>query len=162
MLNPSTNFREVFRQQAEKAVRKLTQGAIRVLSYLGEQCVNHARTVDTYRDQTGNLRNSIGYVIVRNGEILKSNFQQSVTNRNPKTGRFESGKTGTQVAKELANQLINDFASEGWGLIVVAGMNYALAVESRGLDVLTTAEQLAKSELPNLLRQLQIDVNKSA
>lgn len=47
---------------------------------------------------------------------------------------------------------------QGWALIVVAGINYALVIESRGLDVLTSAEQLAKSELSGLLKQLSADV----
>jgi hypothetical protein len=33
-------------------------------------------------------------------------------------------------------------------------MNYALSVESRGLDVLSSAELLAERELPGLLKQL--------
>lgn len=130
------------RAQFAKATQALRQGIILTLSYLGELCVNHARSVRTYQDQTGNLRASIGYVIVHNGEVVKSNF----------TGSTAQGK---QAGLSIASSLIGDIG-QGWGLIVVAGMNYALAVESRGLDVLTTAEQLAVTELPGMLKQLSL------
>lgn len=38
---------------------------IQSLSYIGEEFVNRARMINTYEDQTGNLRSSIGYVIAK-------------------------------------------------------------------------------------------------
>ncbi|MGV4578106.1 hypothetical protein ACQ1R5_10635 [Ornithobacterium rhinotracheale] len=42
----------------------------------------------------------------------------------------------------------------GYVLVVVAGMNYALYVESKGYNVLSTAEQLAEREVPRLLNEI--------
>lgn len=133
---------------------RLTAGIIQTLSYLGELCVIQARELNTYRDQTGNLRNSIGYVIVKDGQVVKRNFGKS-----SKVGK--SGGRGVLAGLALANQLASEM-SKGWGLIVVAGMNYALSVESRGLDVLTSAEQLAITELPKLLAQLKQDIKAAS
>lgn len=132
------------RKRFAQATKNLQAGIIQVLSYLGELCVNHARTLNTYKDQTGNLRSSIGYIIVKDGKVVKQSFEGA---------KLEGKQRARQVARELMSEI-----EQGWGLIVVAGMSYALAVESRGLDVLTSAEQLAKSELLGLLRQLKADV----
>ena len=49
---------------------------------------------------------------------------------------------------------------KGYVLVVVAGMNYAVYVESKGRDVLTSAEKLAETELPKMLRQLKDNIRK--
>ena len=138
---------------------------LNVLHYLGERCVTHARSSHAYRDQTGNLTNSIGYVIVRDGVIVSSNFQQTATVVVASaTGLGRSRTTtgsisGTRAGEELAKQLARDFP-RGYTLIVVAGMNYATAVESRGLDVLSSAEKLAETELPRMLADLKVDIRR--
>ncbi len=39
------------------------------VAYVGETFINNARNNGDYKDQTGNLRSSIGYYIVFNGQI---------------------------------------------------------------------------------------------
>jgi hypothetical protein len=132
---------------------------LNTLFYLGERCVNQARTLNTYRDQTGNLRNSVGYVVLKYGTVVRSNFRQTaqvVTVRAKKFRSTKGGSSGVQAAKALAEELASNY-STGYVLIVVAGMNYAVKVESSGKDVLTSAEQLAQTELPKLLKQLKLD-----
>jgi hypothetical protein len=138
-LSPNYNQADI-RAEFAKAAQEFQKSIILVLSYLGELCVNHARNLKTYRDQTGNLRSSIGYIIVKDGKVVKQSF----------TGSKAEGK---QRAQQVASELISEIG-QGWALIVVAGMNYALSVESRGLDVLSSAELLAERELPGLLKQL--------
>lgn len=41
-------------------------------------------------------------------------------------------------------------------------MNYALYVESRGRDVIASAEQLAERELPRMLEKLVDNIKKAA
>lgn len=85
--------------------------------------VAEARSLDTYKDRTGNLRASIGYKIrdLYDSQNDTSNF-----------GSGEGGEKGEQTANE---------ALEGNGAtvaaVVVAGMPYALYVENRGYDVIT-------------------------
>ena len=98
---------------------------ILALSYLGEEFVNKARSNNTYLDQTGNLRSSIGYVIAKNGRILKRNFNQI-------GGANEGVTLGLSLADKAAAE-----HPKGIVLIVTAGMNYGLYVETMGYDVLT-------------------------
>ena len=109
------------------------------LMYAGEACVTEARTAHTYKDQTGNLTSSMGYVVVNNGEIVQiSNF-----------GQGEGSTKGESFARELAGK-----NSKGLVLIVVAGMNYAKYVAAKGYNVLDSSEDLAESLVPQLLNQL--------
>jgi hypothetical protein len=120
---------------------------IRVLKFVGERAVNEARASGSYNDQTANLRNSTGFVIVVNGSVVSEDFSSS-TNGKEKT---------TLNAKTIGRTLAYDLASgyKDVALIVVAGMNYAAYVESRGYNVLTSAEQLANVQVPLLLNQLR-------
>jgi hypothetical protein len=126
---------ESFRKELEKRAANIERAIILQLQALGEELVNHARTLNTYKDQTGNLRASIGYVLIVNGVVFNHNF---VTTK-------AGASTGRQLADELASK-----AKKGFALIVVAGMDYAGAVESKGYDVLASAEMLASSEFPKL------------
>ncbi len=127
------------RAQLAQAEQRQHDAILLALMYVGELSVNHARNLSTYKDQTGNLRASIGYVVAYNGTVVKSVFVGSGT----------GSTTGEELARTLAA-----VHSQGWALIVVAGMNYAVSVESKGLDVLTSAEQMAQRELPTLIKQL--------
>lgn len=111
---------------------------------VAEQFVADARTVNTYKDQTSNLRGSIGYAIVKDGaEIF---------------GNFDGVAEGQAKAKQLVNEVQADYP-KGFALIVVAGMNYAVYVEAKGYDVLTGSSQIAetniKREFDRLSRQLK-------
>jgi len=140
------------RADMQRKLDNLDKGTILALEVLGERCVNIARETDTYRDQTGNLRNSIGYVIVRRGAIIRSNFES--TAKPTKTGGVANGLA---VGRKLAQDLVADHPT-GYALIVVAGMDYAAKVESTGKDVLTSSEQYAEANLPALLKNLQIGI----
>ena len=139
----------VIRAEAER-VERLT---IRALSYLGEQCVIKARdrsSEESWFDQTGNLRSSIGYVIAHNGSIIGySDFQQ-----------VKNGSEGVQTGKEFATELIKKYPI-GYALVVVAGMNYAEYVEAMdNKDVLATPELFARKELPKMMQKLSKQVAK--
>lgn len=98
---------------------------IKALEYIGEEFVNRARMVNSYEDQSGNLRSSIGYIIAKNGRSIRRNYVD--------TGGANDGVTeGLNLADEAAT-----LNSNGIVLIVTAGMNYALYVEAMGYDVLS-------------------------
>lgn len=122
-----------------EAQKEITGKVIRILRYCAESVINEARTNATYKDVTGNLRSSTGYVIIIDGNIVEENF----------TGEGEGANTGKSVAREIMAQ------QPSIALVVVAGMKYASHVESKGRNVLTSAEQLANVLVPNLLRQLR-------
>lgn len=127
----------------EKQVERITNALIYNLQYIGERCLNTARETNSYKDRTGNLRSSLGYIIVLDGEIkYQSDFAVVLQ------GGI-GAKSGIQYAKEVARQF-----PEGIVLLVVAGMEYAAYVSATGRDVLDSAELLADKLVPQILKQL--------
>lgn len=77
---------------------------------------------NNFTDQTGNLRSSIGYIIYHNGSLVRSNF----------SGTTEGTAKGQDYAKSLL-----EIDSEGYVCVFVAGMEYAMYVESKGYGVIS-------------------------
>lgn len=115
---------EVFEEQAEVAIYKKLQEA-------GEYFVKMARESGTYQDQTGNLRSSIGYVIVKDSTVLFKNFAKA---GKPKAESKEP-ITGDQVGERLATRIASGI--KGFVLVGVAGMNYSVYVEAKGREVIS-------------------------
>lgn len=121
------------------AQNDMVNKVLRILRYVGEMAINEARIAGSYQDYTGNLRSSVGYSIIINGRITEESYQ----------GEAEGVAKGKAAAREVAS------TQPDVALVIVAGMKYASQVESRGRNVLTSAEQLAKTAVPNLVRQLR-------
>lgn len=126
---------------------------LRMFCFLGEKCVIEARDRTpeaSWTDQSGNLRSSIGYVVVYNGLIVNiSHFKQ-----------VKKGSEGSEEGRSLAEKLAQ-MHKRGYALIVVAGMNYAAYVEAmENKVVLTSAELFAKQKLPAMLQKLKTQVEK--
>lgn len=124
----------------------------RTLQRAGEVFVRHARLYGNYKDRTGNLRSSIGYVIVKDGNILNENFA-------PTTKAGTDKATGLREAKKLSRKLASTY-SQGMVLICVAGMNYAAYVEAiDSLDVITSAGLKAEDDLRKQLTKIFARIN---
>ena len=140
------------RKKLDAFLEVVEKKQIERLQYLGEMCVKHARLIPKnvgFEDQTGNLRSSIGYMVFKDGMAVKGSYTQ-----------VEGGSEGVQAGEALARKVGSN--SEGKILLVVtAGMNYAIHVESKGRDVLTSAESLAKQELPKMIKKLVSNINKA-
>ena len=114
--------------------QRVEQTVIYQLQYIGEACVKKARECGSYNDITGNLRSSIGYVIVNNGKVVVRGGAQRFG------GSQGSGARGVSEGKKLLAKLTSEFPT-GIVLIVCAGMEYAVYVEDiYGKDVLTSAQ----------------------
>ena len=99
----------------------------------GEEFVKIARKKGNYQDHTGNLRSSIGYAIINDGNILNENYEQSTEGPDKQTGMRE--------AKRLISELASVY-SDGWVLVGVAAMPYAVYVEAiENLDVISVATE---------------------
>ena len=136
---PSSEIEAYIAQQVER----ITSALLYNLQYIGERCLNTARNTNSYKDQTGNLRSSLGYVVASDGKIVYQSTFEVV-----KEGG-DGKKSGIQFAKEIVRQF-----PEGIVLIVVAGMNYAQYVSAKGYDVIDSAELLAERLVPQILKQL--------
>ena len=141
-----------FKSNMEAAINKQLLNAVNALSFLAEGVVNDARTDDgkkpptklfykvnlkdrgkkigdfrgfagnkpDYADQTANLRSSIGYTIF---------FDEATYNSN-----FDGTSDGNSAGKKAA---VNTLNGKGIMLNIVAGMEYAAALEANGWHVLS-------------------------
>lgn len=135
------------KKQMEALVNKSRENVERavaaILFELGEKCVNEAREYGSYKDQTGNLRSSIGYGVYKDGQPLAiGDFHQ-----------VSKGTDGAIEGRALLDRIAGQYPN-GYALIVVAGMNYGVYVEARGYNVLSSAELLAEKELPRMINDL--------
>lgn len=137
--------------QAE--IKRVDTLTIQALANLGDDCVAEARNrpqADSWFNQTGNLRSSIGYVVVAHGAIVKRSGFETIMN----------GSEGSMEGKKLAEELAKKYSS-GYALIVVAGMNYAEYVEAKdSKSVLASAELLAHAEFYHMMEKLKGQVVK--
>lgn len=123
--------------------KEMTRRIVAMLSKLGEECANEARKNGSYRDDTGNLRSSVGYLIAVDGSVQKQSFTP--------IGNAKDGDTGVKKAEALAHDVVKNFPHD-IVLILVAGMECASYVANRGYDVLDSAEMWAKKEAPKKLK----------
>lgn len=137
---------EDFSRYMEKRLQRIETAVIVNLCLLGEQCVKKARTDGNYTDQTGNLRGSVGCVVVANGRIVGGGGFSS--DYGSKDG------DGVGAGQDFARKIAGEY-SKGYALVVVAGMNYAVYVEAmKNKVVLSTAESYAKERLPIVMEKL--------
>lgn len=137
----SSQLVNVFNQFQEK----VHDGILQKLQYSGEVFVNAARTNSTYLDDTGNLRSSIGYVILLDGKVVDVSFSKQKGSGDGDLGKLQ----GMTFASEVAEQY-----PTGYVLIGVAGMQYAASVEAHGYDVMTGAANEAIVILKSVLNEI--------
>lgn len=137
----------VIDQAIENKVKAIKRSMLEGLEMIGLECVNLARHNGSYKDQSGNLRSSVGYLIVQDGKVMnEGGFEQ-----------VKGGKEGVETGKRAVREVAKEFPTHSV-LIVVAGMNYGIYVERKGYDVLTQAKLYAKSEAKRLLKEAGLDV----
>lgn len=144
VLISKTEIRKV-RASLNKAKKDYEDEVIFIFQYIGEEAVKIARENGSYHDVTGNLRSSIGYIILNDCKVVT----QGTPARYPKK---EDGSKGEAAGQALLQKLKAKFP---WGLVLIicAGMEYAAFVENvRHKDVLTSAEHLAESLMKKLLK----------
>lgn len=119
---------------------KLNKVIIAKLTMLGEDLVKYAKENHNYTDQTGNLTNSIGYVVMCGGEI--------------KAGSCLDDNIASNLALLAAIKIANE-QPNNYSLIIVAGMNYAAYVEAKGYNVILPAELKAKHDFSKAMEEIQ-------
>lgn len=140
----------------ERYMHNMERVVIRNLAYIGEAAVTKARDVtkpNTYKDRTGNLRSSIGYVVAHNGVVSMSSSFDVV----------KGGAEGATGGRALAEKLSKKYSDQTYCLILVAGMKYAAYVENghtakngrfiKGRDVLASAELIAEQLVKELFKK---------
>lgn len=129
------------------------------LQRIGEKCLAYAREShpNDWQDQTGNLRSSVGYMVFVDGVAVHNSPFNQVSARVTRDGvTYNGGQQGENLCKRIGSE------THGIALVMVAGMDYAVHVESKGRDVLTGAEHLAERELPKELAKLIDNIKRAA
>ncbi|AVM53310.1 hypothetical protein JN06_01343 [Bacteroides zoogleoformans] len=120
-----------------------------MLSAAGEKYIGVARKSGSYKDHTGNLRSSVGYMVFKDGECVAENFEKSSNGTDKQTGVTKARRLAKKIALEL---------DTGWVLVLTAGMEYAARVEALGRDVATSgtikAEEYLRKTSKNLFDKL--------
>lgn len=145
------NYAERWKQRLMDALKEAFQSACM-------DVVEEARLTDTYIDQTGNLRSSIGYVLYYNGVEIANNFSPTpatkgveymqYVSKKKKDGTTEvvgqikqtpggDGVEGSEIGLEYARKVAEGASKKGFVAVIVAGMDYATYVEAKGYDVLS-------------------------
>lgn len=140
MTTPVRVITDYLTEEAQAKLRVIAN----VLCNVGEQCIIEARNNGSYEDQTGNLRSSVGYAVLINGQVIQSDHVDKIKN----------GDDGVSEGLAFLQKRIKKASKKGVCLIVTAGMNYAEYVEARGYVVLSSAEQKAPVLVKQLLTQL--------
>ena len=140
--NPKDLDREFIRMK-----EAYESAALDFLSKEGEEWLAYARVNGPYRDRTGNLRNSIGYIIAQNGQIISSVFNGNIQGTEP------GGDPGTAHKEGLryAEQILRSIGQGKTYLILVAGKEYAVYVEAKkGYWVLEGVKDLIGSNIDSI------------
>lgn len=153
------------RDKLELGRGKLIDLLVKNMCYIGETCIKIAREQGDYNDITGNLRSSIGYIVLSNGTVKGGGTfeQKSVSpgyrtvTQNGKQVKIKVGGDGS-AGVAAGNELLSKLKAEypyGVVLILCAGMEYAAFVENvRGKHVLIDAELEAQRLIDKLLGKM--------
>ncbi len=134
----------------QKRLERIVQD---VFAAEGEKLTSHIRNrskQESWIDQTGNLRSSVGYVVVKNGvKVGQSSFSQ-----------VKGGAEGAQIGKTIAEQRATE-QKANYAVSVVAGMEYAEFVEAHeNKDVLASAKLMAQDDIATMEEDISIRFDK--
>lgn len=135
-LKDNTDWNAITRMMQEEYDRK----AVIWLASLGERVVKYAREHGSYTDRTGNLRNSIGYVVIQYGRVVKDGFESSEPQTKART-----------IALDTARSLDGNKTYLVW----VAGMEYAKYVEAKGFDVISGSGNWVEATAQTLMDEFK-------
>lgn len=141
-ITPYNDLDKFFEQAAKIIFERVSYN----LNYLGLSCVRRIRDrsgEESWFDQTGNLRSSVGYAIYSYGRKQIESAFSSVL----------GGSEGSSKGKKMIDDLAAKY-SDTYALVVIAAMEYAEYVEAlENKDVLASTEIYAKKEVGKYLQK---------
>ena len=137
------------KEQVNKEIQRMRGNFEKALVYtleaLVERLINHAKMSAEYQDQTGNLKSSIGGVLLRDRKPIVYNGFDVVL----------QGTEGMQNGEAFIDSLIPTMPG-GYVLLIVAGMDYASYVQGvHGLNVLASTFLKLNMDLPQVLQAIK-------
>ncbi|MGJ1420444.1 hypothetical protein ACR79T_12525 [Sphingobacterium spiritivorum] len=136
----------IYNEQIEEMDRKTLEAFKRVLTRALEIQRSKIRP-EGYDDQTGQLRSSTGGIIYRDGKVLHEDFELSPYGTDKAPGLKEGREKAFAELRE----------SSGWGITLVAGMEYASWVETNhGLTVVSEARKEVDKSLDQAFNEIDV------
>ena len=117
-----------------------------VLAEVGEYVSNGIRSneLSSWIDHTGNLRSSVGYAVIRRGQVVRMSDFGTVLN----------GSEGPEKGRQSVAEAASRYAQYDYVLVIVAGEEYAVYVEAiEGKAVLSEGYIHIERNLPKLLKE---------
>lgn len=142
----------------DEMMRQVEEEYLDRIADAGEKACAEAVARGDYQNITGNLRSSIGYVIGYNGVVIREGGFHKVEGRGENMqkvefttkdgkqvsfwarGKFGDGSEGSRIGFEFARSKIS--GTQGYAFVLVAGMEYASYVSSKGFDVMDSAQMI--------------------
>jgi len=147
-LEAQFNPAELTRQIQEEVDKQTLETLIKVSSRAIEIARTRAaaKEMKIYENHTGNLESSTGFIITRDGKIVHKDFKLADEGTDKSTGMQTGLNTALSVLRE-----------RGWGIIIVAGMEYASWVEGKGFEVLTGAMMNYEQYLEQAFKEIIVE-----
>ena len=137
----------LYKEQIEEIDAQTLEAFKRVLARALEIQRAKMRENDGYNDQTGQLRSSTGGIIYRDGKVLHEDFKLSPYGTDKAPGLKEGRDKAFAELRE----------STGWGITLVAGMEYASWVETNyGLTVVSEARKEVAKSLDQAFNEIEV------
>lgn len=120
------------------------------LRRIAENALTHAKLHQGYKDRTGNLKNTISYVLYKDGKPVSTHIGH---NQSQKGKRIVSD---AEVQERLQRYVSdNNIANtKGYKLVIIAPMEYAARVESKGYNVLYLTHFFVQDEIKQLIKDI--------
>jgi len=129
-------------------IAEINTRVAKVFALSCKEAVNYAKQNKGYTTQSGALSASTGFQLYANGSLVEEYFEATDA-----AGTVEGGGEGVSAGRSVAGET-DEKHSGPVVAVIVAGMPYAIYVESKGYDVLTGAIQ----QLPSILQKNMEDM----
>lgn len=117
-------------QEFDQAFEEIKQATRNAMHRCGEEYVETARESGSYKNRTGNLRNSNSYQVLEDGKVIDEAIGHP------------------QTAEMFKNQEMEGDVT----LVAGTGMDYASHVQRKGYDVTDSGQLAAENEARRLLK----------
>jgi len=113
---------------------------VNTLETVAIKIIASAQAEGNYKNQTGNLRNAFGYIILKGDKVIYSVFPnydelKDMRNIDYRLPDMSPEEYLSQATENIVSKL--EIKDEKWQLVVFSGAYYALFVELKGYNVLT-------------------------
>jgi len=146
------NIDDMMKRAFEQLQREIDVRVTRAFQMACKETITWAKQNHGYTQQTGALNSSTGFQLYKGGELVDSYFEQSQDGDDKEGAKAKGIAAGQKTAEQRATVLGAHICA-----VIVAGMPYAIHVESKGYDVLTGSEKQFPSILEKWLKEAFAD-----